>query len=84
MAVVELKDIMGSVLDADKVYDTLANLGNALSRSEIEDVLIANGIAVFTKNEAFFIKDGAESLFMVTYLIDTDTYNGSKKMSKAT
>jgi len=67
--------VLGSSVSVDVVYDTSANLGTTLSRTEIENVLTYNGIAIFTKNEAFFIRDASDRLFMVTYLINRDTYN---------
>ena len=50
------------------------NLGNQLTRAEIERVLTENNLPLPDRDVSFIIEDGRPRYFKVTYLVDTDEY----------
>ena len=70
------EDVLGSF-----VLRSTGNLGNTLSRFEIEAVLNNNGIDFPDSNKVLGIRDSAGSLFRIVYLVDEDVYHYTKYKS---
>jgi len=63
--------------------DTSDVLGNGISRTEIEQVLTDNGVSVpLLKNWKFFVKDGNNKIWFITYFKDIDKYAVEKMVLK--
>jgi hypothetical protein len=70
---IELKDIL-EINDFTLHLKTDINLNNTLSRSEIVDVILRNGLPLPDKDVSFIIEDNKPHYFRVTYLVDSDEY----------
>jgi hypothetical protein len=71
----DLKEIMGENIFS-KRYETAENLKNTLSRQEIEDVLIENGVSLpLDSSVEFFIIDKNDHRFRVLYSIVSDEFS---------
>jgi len=68
--------------DYSLVLSTGNNLGPSLGRSEIEAVLLLNGIDEPIKNVTFKIQDSQDHVFVVSYMANMDEYM-YEKLSKA-
>ena len=69
----ELADILQDQI-FNKTFNTVSDLGNTLSRVEIEGILVANGASIPPDYKTiFFIRDPVRAFF-VAYSKDSDKY----------
>ena len=74
----ELKNII-EANNFEKYLDTVTNIGPALSRAEIEAVLVENGYTLpLPASVRFYIHDSLGKIFLVSYGVVIDKFSYSQ------